>query len=1200
MKIDTKDIVNYTRKVLICLTRMTYSLACEHPYVSGMLFSLLTLYIFVPSLFVFLVSSSPTILCTALLLGTLLSFGQPTIPEIVEEKNTNDLSPSQMCSAASDHVEKKDESFSLESHIENRGKIEGTPIKEPNFTEQGDHVSKVERGVLLLASNEEEKKDETVVLSSALEGDKNQIHIQKKETDKIEVNGKVCFEKAESHEEYLVRDALLVAERHLETSGEMETENLKVEIHEPTVESGSKSPLESSQKLVNNHHVPSDYLSDCFECCSPDISLAGIIPMPDECHPLLYSEAPQPFNTPVDDSHPQDCNSDGDKVQEESEHPKETQQEKDEEAATSVTWTANDEKNLMDLSTSIKERSQRLESLIAKRRARKNLRTEAENVSSMDELSPVYLRIPSVSTVRRNPFDLSFDLDDQFPGSAPSVFLPRENLFDLPYDQADENQGLTGVSLAHRGSVAVLPRETFFRRYESFALGASFIDELREGKDAIKSKPYFATGRMNLEKTGYADFQRQFSEKTESTVSLVDMEYNELVEQELHQDSKHELVSPCSDVKHIEKESSSPDEIDSVESPCRQREINISDNHAVDVSTYKVFAVETLNDFVEYEQQVRREMDLHSPTSYVAKSDVTEMKYMELSSAHSLETSDKNFSTRIEETSDYLQQSASNYLKVYNDSVHSSISDSDHLNKGETVNDIRVVQPAYDFSQSAIGTPLLKIVSVKEDLLYGVKGNFNSSLSLTSETQIETLDMGSPGPEENNLLEVGLFMSGKGSTGDTCVSDDGMLCVLPSNLSPEKDELISRGADEIKKCDAIQIDFPEVNDKYIHPIASTLSGSATEQIMCSSSLTEIHPSEENIVDVGFNLQSDGEKKIVFAAPHSDVVITCDYFTSRVSENAHPSLENSEVLFNSDLCLEEHQVNSLLSVTRDSEDSKQEEEHEIKSISDMNVGLNVSQKTAKPGSSFPNIEHELSLSPPDFAKDMDDGSNLDHVPKNGYNCPRVYIPDGSFTGIDISTVEATERLILSERTKISKSDSSKLCSTDSKYAVQSRKESSFPELANDSDASDVFSANFEEGLLLEVDSFSGGSHVEELSLAEKSLKCHCQSHVSINTVSEEQGFVKSGSGPNEVSMTETPSGLMEISNSPQEIGLRSHEDLHGSFKHAFEATTTMETKGILNLQGVEGKLSEGTIQESSKCMESKDALPLQGPEDSLQM
>ncbi|MQM18200.1 hypothetical protein Taro_051189 [Colocasia esculenta] len=739
-----------------------------------------------------LVSFSPTIVCTFLLLGTLLTYGQPSVPEMEEEEETtDDLSLLQVGSTSNELVVQKPKKISMVSHTETRGNVKGIPLKESNIIEQDDHVCKVESRMLLSASNkEEERKGGSVGTCSLLEQDENQIQFDKKATDNREVKGKALSEKSESLEEYLVRDAQQVV--HPVTSREKETKNLKVEMHKPMMERGLNSSLDLSKKLVCSNDV-SNSDSDHTGTHPPDGSFTDNTWMIKELHPIIDCGAPQLVSISVDDSHSvprsygQNCRCDGN-MEEKAEHMEGSQKEKNGESAIPATCTADEDMNHMDLSSSILVRTKRLKSLILKRRARKNLRAEAEKslrgldinktAAMLDELKHIQLRIPLVSR-GRNPFDLPSYSEDELdlPGSAPSAFLPRGNIFDefdLPFDQEDEKNLLTDVNVGCQRPTSLPQKDTFFRRYESFTVGASFTGEPRQEKHDIKLMPDPGTGSTILEEPSYADFQRQLSDESlsktvsvpasESNSLVVDRNYDDPVEQELNQESLAKLIFPCDDT-HVRNESSLSDEVDLLESPGREKEIGIYDIDTVGVNTPTDFEEEThetFDDFVEYEKKVRYEMELHSPTSDTANSDLAEVKYMESSSTSSLEVS-KNISIMPEEKSTDLQQSIGDHLK----GSHSSVDPS--TREGETLNDFLV-----DFSPSVTSRSSLNTASFGS----------NITLSTASETQTESSDLCLPEVEEkNNVLCIGHLASGKGNRGETHMSDNGALWVLPSNLS---------------------------------------------------------------------------------------------------------------------------------------------------------------------------------------------------------------------------------------------------------------------------------------------------------------------------------------------------------------------------------------------------------------------------------
>ncbi|PQM43054.1 uncharacterized protein Pyn_17116 [Prunus yedoensis var. nudiflora] len=92
---------------------------------------------------------------------------------------------------------------------------------------------------------------------------------------------------------------------------------------------------------------------------------------------------------------------------------------KEDESESAIIWTEDDQKNLMDLGNLELERNQRLENLIARRRARKSFKITAEkNLIDFDS-ADLPFNIAPISTTRHNPFDLPYDSFDNL-GLPPS------------------------------------------------------------------------------------------------------------------------------------------------------------------------------------------------------------------------------------------------------------------------------------------------------------------------------------------------------------------------------------------------------------------------------------------------------------------------------------------------------------------------------------------------------------------------------------------------------------------------------------------------------------------------------------------------------------------------------------------------------------------------------------------------------------
>jgi len=298
---------------------------------------------------------------------------------------------------------------------------------------------------------------------------------------------------------------------------------------------------ESSWKHANDDDEEeddeaSDFGSDGAENSSPDASMADILPMLDELHLLLDEEAPRPAHISHDGS---DAGSEGSHKSDESsieseedvvnqtdededgdddnDNEEEAQGSKEDESKSAIKWTEDDQKNLMDLGTLELERNLCLESLIARRRACRNLRLMAEkNLIDLDA-ADLPINVPSISTARRNPFDFPYD---DVPGSTPSVLLPRQNPFDLPYNSHEEKPDLKGDSF-QQGFLTTQHRESFFRRPESFSVGPSTLGGPWQERQDLQWKPYFVPERFTIEATSYHTFQQQLSEASDSKVSSV-------------------------------------------------------------------------------------------------------------------------------------------------------------------------------------------------------------------------------------------------------------------------------------------------------------------------------------------------------------------------------------------------------------------------------------------------------------------------------------------------------------------------------------------------------------------------------------------------------------------------------------------------------------------------------------------------------
>ncbi|GLT87545.1 hypothetical protein SLE2022_056240 [Rubroshorea leprosula] len=538
------------RKVMTISIRTCYRSVCNHPFLVGMVCFLIFLYRLSPFVFSLLVSASPILVCTAILLGTLLSFGQPNVPEIEkEEKATHEVSSLKIGVVENATVVERDESFVVERHI-----AKGTDIVE----------KEVEAANLVNNEiNEVEEDAGTVRYMPLIDENSSVLQCEKRVIDEVErESDDSVLEKKRGIRERPGGEGLLSlreVEDQCPLIDKVGDENLQVDADNFPAESSvvHKGDELDSSLLTSWKHVGHDEEenddggsggggcddddddgsldseSDGAESSSPDASMADIMPMLDELHPLLDSRTPLLVRLSNDESDPdgsvdldEDIEIQGEEDHDEEEEEEEGQVEKGDEedgSKSAIKWTEDDQKNLMDLGTSELERNQRLENLIARRRARKSMKLMAEkNLIDLDGADLPFNNITPISVTRRNPFDLPYDPHDNLglppiPGSAPSILQPRKNPFDLPYDSGEEKPDLKDDSFQQEFST-FHQREAFFRRHESFNVGPSSLGGPRQD---VKWKPYFVPEQLATEGTGSHLFQRQLSEVSESKMSSI-------------------------------------------------------------------------------------------------------------------------------------------------------------------------------------------------------------------------------------------------------------------------------------------------------------------------------------------------------------------------------------------------------------------------------------------------------------------------------------------------------------------------------------------------------------------------------------------------------------------------------------------------------------------------------------------------------
>jgi hypothetical protein len=487
------EIAKSIKRFLVPAIRLSYRSVCNHPILISFGLLLLLLYHFLPSLFSFLLSTSPVLVCTTLLLGTILSFGQPNIPQIEEDEEEKQEEEEEQKTISSDQIS----SFSASAATN-------------NIVFKHNEISAVQN------THEYQKPD-------IIERELEEVSFTKQAVTFSPKSDTLPRDNIQEKESVFSGETTLSIEREF-------GESSLVFLSSPALEESVDSP---HWQRIDSHDASSGFESDGAESSSPDASMADIIPLLEEIDPLLDPDSPsQQIQNPNNDSDSSSQASSHDLLQVESadeEEEDKSTKKGDESRETAFTWTADDQKNLMDLGYSEVERNRRLENLMARRRSRKNIRFELDRnlinldgntrdfstiSTSIDDLSQFRVHMPPVSAPRVNPFDSSFGLEDNpIPGSAPSVLVPRQNPFDEPYEEPTESMIPPHESWSPRQYMSASHRDVFYTRHDSFNYSGG---EFGPGRRLSRFKPFLVSDSVtNTMEEGSSSnigtFERQFS-----------------------------------------------------------------------------------------------------------------------------------------------------------------------------------------------------------------------------------------------------------------------------------------------------------------------------------------------------------------------------------------------------------------------------------------------------------------------------------------------------------------------------------------------------------------------------------------------------------------------------------------------------------------------------------------------------------------
>lgn len=777
------------RKVTIFIIRTCYRSVHSHPFLVVMFCLLVLLYRSSPFVFSLLVSASPVLVCTAVLLGTLLSFGQPNMPEIEREEKINHEIVSLRTGIFRDSiVAEHSDNHSIERVTYEKGEAVGLLNEEISYVTNGTRELQMGDSADCISPLIEENSHKMKLENELIAGGRELQELEFEQKDPI-------------HDERLGREEAKADDEDLELENDKSpTESFDSErVNVDSLDSPPGSPWKHVEEAEEQQQEEEeeeedegdDSGSDRAESYSPDASMADIIPMLDELHPLLDEESPLPAQLSHDGSDAasehsvksSDSSSESDdnnekheeldiEDNEDADDDDEPQGSTEAQRNSAITWTEEDQKNLMDLGNSELERNQRLESLIARRRARKTMSMMPErNLIDLESVDLAF-NVAPISTARNNPFDLPHDSYDNMglppiPGSAPSILSQRRNPFDLPYDSSEEKPDLMGDSFQQEFK-AFQPKDPLFRRHESFSVGPSIFGPGRHDRQESRFKPYFVPERTDSEGTSCSlSFERQFSglsdsktssvPETESVASAGDAEDKVLVEE----DSSHpevllnsvpeiELSGPAG-----EPEDKNISEEDISEEPEHMLKINDRCISEEDVSagTEVTFKIEDVSEHVghgsqsseeveslelgevekgdfgahsenchEVEQMVVEEGDLDNNVEQDQndthlEEDLVKHGYKSASSSSSLsEVSERIFSVREAEVLSPWEENRNDIVEDAGISRQHSLGGSDFVATSVLVGDTPQKQPVYDSSPPPGGKNLSTSSSISSDV----------------------------------------------------------------------------------------------------------------------------------------------------------------------------------------------------------------------------------------------------------------------------------------------------------------------------------------------------------------------------------------------------------------------------------------------------------------------------------------------------
>lgn len=350
--IKFKDVAMYIGKYLIFFVKISCREVCNHPFLMVFVLFSYLLHNLHPGLFSFLVNSAPVITCTMLLLGTLVSYGDPHIPKIGED-----------------------------GEMEFNHTVSKSPL----------HKTTRDLGIM-----KEAREKRQVQVGEEM--------IDYSGWDFTNILGNIWRSKGDVNPNIANCATSVVEKEYILEMHDDERMNKEGN------EGASKVVIDHSMVKEGVDLELSDTDQDRH---GSNASMSDIIPMLEELHPLLDSDLSEAVHIKIDDSDDtaemssEDLGSyygseDFNHVNENEEDDEQVSEEKDDDGeASAMAWTAYDLNNVLDLGNSELERNERLEEMIVKQ---KTMRRSIKVENLLDQYDS-QLKISPVCTTKQNPFD---------------------------------------------------------------------------------------------------------------------------------------------------------------------------------------------------------------------------------------------------------------------------------------------------------------------------------------------------------------------------------------------------------------------------------------------------------------------------------------------------------------------------------------------------------------------------------------------------------------------------------------------------------------------------------------------------------------------------------------------------------------------------------------------------------------------------